>query len=116
MSKARRPSSKPTTGSKNDAAPSTPPADLSPLDPAYETRSESELPALSFPNGEERELEAAAEVRRRIRIRNELIFVVLLAIFGLGVLAMARNPAFLALALMSAVAVVAYEVTVAALE
>ena len=126
MSKAQRSASKSTSGSKNEAAASTiasapdsserrPEPELSPLDPAYE-RPESELPALTFPHGEQQDFRDAAELRRRIRIRNELMFVALLFIFGLGVLVAARNPAFLVLAIISAVAVVAYEVTVSTLE
>jgi hypothetical protein len=115
MAKAKRPTSK-AAGSKKRAAPSAPPPELSPLDPAYQQLPESELPELSFPNVEQHDVEHAAELRRRVRIRNELIFVVILVLFGLGVLAVGRNPAFLALALISAVAVAAYEVTVTALE
>jgi hypothetical protein len=116
MSKTRRPTSRTAAASKKQAAPSTSPAEVSPLDPAYEERPEAELPVLSFPNAEQHDVEQAAELRRRVRIRNELIFVVVLLVFGLGALAVGRNPAFLALAVISAVAVAAYEVTVAALE
>jgi hypothetical protein len=125
MTKARRPP-KSTAASKNAVAATTPAsapvadarqpqAELSPLDPAYE-RPESELPALSFPHSEQQDFREAAEQRRRIRIRNEVMFVALLLVVGLGVLAAARNPAFLVLAVISAVAVVAYEVTVTTLE
>src|ERR1700682_4245014 len=99
MAKARRPTSKPKTGAKKHPAPSTAQAELSPLDPAYEQRPESELPVLSFPHTEQHDVIQAAELRRRIRIRNELIFVVILVIVGVSVLAVVRNPAFLALAL-----------------
>jgi hypothetical protein len=116
MPKAPRPTSKPGSGSRKPRGTSTPQAELSPLDPAYQQRPDSELPVLSFPNSELHDVERAAELRRRVRVRNEAIFVVVLVIFGVAVLAMARNPAFLALALISAVAVVAYEVTVTVLE
>jgi hypothetical protein len=115
MARAQRPTSK-AIGSKKRAASSAPPPGVSPLDPAYEQRPESELPELSFPNVEQHDVERAADLRRRVRIRNEVIFVVILVIFGLGILAVGHNPAFLALALISAVAVAAYEVTVTALE
>ena len=116
MPKAPRPTSKPGSGSRKPRGPSTPQAELSPLDPAFEQLKDSELPVLSFPNSEMRDVERAAALRRRVRIRNEAVFVVVLVLFGVAVLAMTRNPAFLALALISAVAVVAYEVTVTVLE
>lgn len=125
MTKARRPT-KSAAGSKDAVAATTPGsapdssgrqprAELSPLDPAY-GRPESELPGLSFPHSEQQEFREAAEQRRRIRIRNEVMFVALLIVVGMGVLAAARNPAFLVLSVISAVAVVAYEVTVTTLE
>ena len=58
----------------------------------------------------------AAEQRRRIRIRNEAIFVAILAVVGVAILVAAHNPALLVLAVISAVAVAAYEVTVTSLE
>jgi hypothetical protein len=77
---------------------------------------DSELPPLAYPNSEQYKFRQLAEERRRVRIRNEVIFGGILLVVGLVFLAGAHNPAFLVLALIGAAAMVAYEMTVATLE
>ena len=77
---------------------------------------ESELPPLSYPNSEQHQFRQVAEERRKIRIRNEVIFGVVLLVAGVVFLVATRNAAFVVLALISAGAMVAYEMTVATLE
>jgi hypothetical protein len=77
---------------------------------------DSELPPLSFPNSEQFQFRKIAEERRRVRIRNEVIFGVILLVVGLAFLVAAHNIAFVVLALISAAAMVAYEMTVSTLE
>jgi len=77
---------------------------------------ESELPPLTYPNSEQYQFRELAEQRRRVRIRNEAIFGVILLVAGLVLLVAAHNVALIVLAVISGVAMVAYEMTVATLE
>jgi hypothetical protein len=77
---------------------------------------ESELPPLTYPNSEQYQFRELAEQRRRVRIRNEAIFGVILVVAGLVFLVAAHNVALIVLAVISGVAMVAYEMTVATLE
>ncbi len=77
---------------------------------------DSELPPLSFPNSEQYRFRQLAEQRRKVRIRNEAIFGVIMLVVGLLFVVIAHNVAFMVIALISGVALVAYEMTVATLE
>jgi hypothetical protein len=90
--------------------PSTAPGEAAPEIP------ESELPPMTFPNSEQYQFRQAAVERRKVRIRNEVIFGGVLLVAGLVFLVAAHNAAFVVLALISAGAMAAYEMTVATLE
>ena len=111
------PASKPTPeATAPDAeSPSGGPLQPAPGDGAA-VKPESELPPLAFPNSEQYQFRQVAEERRRVRIRNEVIFGAILLVVGLAFLVVAHNPAFVVLALIGAGAMVAYEMTVATLE
>lgn len=91
------------------------PTPTAPGDGAAE-KPESELPPLTYPNSEQHQFRQVAEERRKVRIRNEVIFGVILLVVGVAFLVAAHNPALIVLALISAGAMVAYEMTVATLE
>jgi hypothetical protein len=115
---AAAPTPKPPRRRRKAASPGEPaaaPPPWSPLDgpPAIP---DSELPPLTYPNSEQYQFRQLAEERRRVRIRNEVIFGAILLVVGLTFLVVAHNPAFVVLALIGAGAMVAYEMTVATLE